>query len=83
MKEAVRTSDTSFYFSETTRRYNPENCHLHFPHLTEFLFLLDLHKVWQEKLLTKEPTGPLNKPNLAESNVILWREKQLTVRSHA
>jgi hypothetical protein len=27
--EAVRTSETSVYFNETTRRYNPEGCHLH------------------------------------------------------
>jgi hypothetical protein len=27
--EAVRTSETPVYFSETTRRYIPEGCHLH------------------------------------------------------
>jgi hypothetical protein len=27
--EAVRTSETLSYFSETTRRYIPEGCHLH------------------------------------------------------
>jgi hypothetical protein len=27
--EAVRTSETSVYFNETTRRYFPEGCHLH------------------------------------------------------
>jgi len=29
MMEAVRTSETSVYFHETTRRYVPESCHLH------------------------------------------------------
>jgi hypothetical protein len=29
MMEAVRTSETSIYFNETTRRYIPEGCHLH------------------------------------------------------
>jgi hypothetical protein len=27
--EAVRTSETSVHFNETTRRYIPEGCHLH------------------------------------------------------
>jgi hypothetical protein len=27
--EAVRTSETSVYFKETTWRYIPESCHLH------------------------------------------------------
>jgi hypothetical protein len=27
--EAVRTSETSMYFYQTTRRYIPEGCHLH------------------------------------------------------
>jgi hypothetical protein len=27
--EAIRTSETSVYFNETTRRYIPEGCHLH------------------------------------------------------
>jgi hypothetical protein len=27
--KAVCTSETSVYFNETTRRYIPENCHLH------------------------------------------------------
>jgi hypothetical protein len=29
MMEAVRTSDTSACFNETTRHYIPEHCHLH------------------------------------------------------
>jgi hypothetical protein len=29
MMEAVRTSETSVYFNETTRPYIPESCHLH------------------------------------------------------
>jgi hypothetical protein len=29
MIEAVRTSETSVYFNETTRRYIIESCHLH------------------------------------------------------
>jgi hypothetical protein len=29
MMEAVRTSETSLNFNETTRRYSPESCHLH------------------------------------------------------
>jgi hypothetical protein len=28
MMDAVRTSETSVYFNETTRRYIPEGCHL-------------------------------------------------------
>jgi hypothetical protein len=28
MMEPVRTSETSVYFNETTRRYIPEGCHL-------------------------------------------------------
>jgi hypothetical protein len=27
--EVLRTSETSIYFNETTRRYIPESCHLH------------------------------------------------------
>jgi hypothetical protein len=30
--EIVRQSETSVYFNETTRRYNPEGCHLHTRH---------------------------------------------------
>jgi hypothetical protein len=29
MIETLRISETSVYFNETTRRYNPEGCHLH------------------------------------------------------
>jgi hypothetical protein len=29
MMEAVRTSETSVYFNETTERYIPDGCHLH------------------------------------------------------
>jgi hypothetical protein len=29
MMEALRTSESSFYFNETTRRHIPEGCHLH------------------------------------------------------
>jgi hypothetical protein len=29
MMEAVRTSETSVYFSETTQRYIPESCYIH------------------------------------------------------
>jgi hypothetical protein len=32
LMEAVRTSETSAYFKETTRRYIPESCHLHTRH---------------------------------------------------
>lgn len=31
MMEAVGTSEISVYFHETTLRYTPESCHLHFP----------------------------------------------------
>jgi hypothetical protein len=41
MMEAVRTSGTSVYFHETTRRYIPESCHLH-RLWSEFLFFLSL-----------------------------------------
>jgi hypothetical protein len=27
--EAVRTSETSVYINETTRRFIPESCHIH------------------------------------------------------
>jgi hypothetical protein len=30
MMEAVHTSETSVYLSETTWRYIPEDCHLHY-----------------------------------------------------
>jgi hypothetical protein len=30
MMVAERASETSVYFNETTRRYTPEGCHLHF-----------------------------------------------------
>jgi hypothetical protein len=29
LMEVLRTSETSIYFNETTRRYIPESCHLH------------------------------------------------------
>jgi hypothetical protein len=29
MMGAVRTSETSLYFNDTTRRYIPQGCHLH------------------------------------------------------
>jgi hypothetical protein len=31
MMEAARTSETLVYFYQTTRHYNPEDCHLRFP----------------------------------------------------
>jgi hypothetical protein len=36
MTEAVRTSETSVYFSETTQRYIPESCH---PHMKDYCLL--------------------------------------------
>jgi hypothetical protein len=40
MMEAVRTSETSVYFNETTRRYIPEGCHLQVKLKLYFCYIL-------------------------------------------
>jgi hypothetical protein len=50
MMEAVRTSETTVYFDETTRRYIPESCHLEL----NYLFIVDGKVEGQIKLQKSE-----------------------------